>query len=139
LDWLTQLPYTITLPSLHAIIVHAGLVPHIPLQLQTRLDMVTMRNVIMPDGPSEDSSGSCSPHAEHPQQWVGTSKAKEGEAWAKVWSDGHFLTAADGEPYHVYFGHDAKRGLQRWPHATGLDTGCCYGKLAVYSTICFFF
>jgi hypothetical protein len=84
--------------------------------------MVTMRNLVelSPDA-SRDSSGV------RAKQWMGTSKAKDGEAWAKVWSEGNFLTAEDGAPYHVYFGHDAKRGLQRWPHATGLDTGCVYG------------
>ena len=100
-EYLTNLPYTISLPSLNAIVVHAGLYPWKPLEHQELQDMVFLRCIADPDG-------------ERPRA---SKHFGDGLSWASCWTG----------PEHVYFGHDARRGLQRYPLATGLDTGCVYG------------
>jgi len=99
IEWLTELPYTLSIPSHNAIVVHAGFVPGTPLEEQKLSDMYILRTV--PSASSDDSDDKEVP-------------------WAALWKKN------DGP--HVYFGHDAKRGLQLCDYATGLDTGCCYGK-----------
>jgi len=120
--WLKSMPYIISIPkSLHGVphsasassgstplqtpqdvvIVHAGLVPNVPHHKQDPEAMTNMRNLVL------TSSG----------EWQWKSSTDQGEPWAKVWHG----------PEHIVFGHDAVRGLQLYPHATGLDTGCCYG------------
>lgn len=101
LRFLMDLPYSIAIPSLNALVVHAGVIPGVRVEDMTPDDLVSMRNLVQEDG-----------------VYKATRSHKEGMAWAKSWSG----------PEHVYFGHDAKRLLQREDHATGLDTGCVYGK-----------
>lgn len=106
LEYLRALPSTISLPLHDAIVVHAGLVPGVRLEEQKTLDMVVMRNLI-----KRESEGGIA-------GLVAAEKDTDGgQAWASMWTG----------PQHVYFGHDAKRGLQKHAHATGLDTGCVYG------------
>jgi hypothetical protein len=84
--------------------VHAGLVAGLPLSQHDPYDLVHMRNYVFED--YFDGAG------------IRAIKSDDqGEAWAPVWPG----------PQHVYFGHNAKRGLQQCAHATGLDTGCVVG------------
>jgi len=96
-EWLADLPLWIDLPELDALIVHAGLVPGLPLEEQTPDDLMNMRSIL------DDGSASRS--------------YEEGTPWAELWPG----------PRLVVFGHDAVRGLQKRSHALGIDTGCVYG------------
>lgn len=103
LHWLFNLPFTLTIPSLKICVVHAGLVPQVPLSQQSLDCMIHIRDV-----------------SYNPLQskWTWYKKTREGSTpWASAWEG----------PDHVYFGHDAIRHLQQYTLATGLDTGCVYG------------
>eukprot|EP00985_Skeletonema_marinoi_P011164 scaffold5293_cov97-Skeletonema_marinoi.AAC.2 len=114
IEWMAELPYTITIPSRllkqpqgsgsetkqdqDVIVVHAGLLPNVSLVDQDTRTMTTIRDLIsIPDE-------------------VDGKETKENIA--KAWKG----------PELVIFGHDAKRGLQQEEYAIGLDTGCVYGK-----------
>jgi hypothetical protein len=95
--YLEALPLWLRFPELNTLVVHAGVVPEVPIERQEPEHLLTMRSL--------RADGSAS------------SKLEEGVLWGTRWFG----------PEHVVFGHDALTGLQQHPFATGLDTGCVYG------------
>ena len=96
--WLEQLPLYLRLPEQNVAVVHAGVVPGKALEAQARDDLLAMRTL--------RSDGSAS------------TRMDEGDLW----------TAHYKGPEHIVFGHNAISGLQRTSFASGLDTGCVYGR-----------
>ena len=100
-DWLQQLPYALVCPF--GVVVHAGLHPGVlSIHQQDPLAMMHVRNIRTSDGHWLEDDGN---------------DAQDVAAWAPMWSG----------PQRVFFGHDAKRRLQRCKWALGLDTACVYG------------
>lgn len=99
-DWqyLAALPLSLRLPGHDTTVVHAGLVPGTAVEAQKARDLMNLRSIT--------SEGEAS------------YRVDDGVPWASLYAG----------PQLVVFGHDAIRGLQKYAHATGLDTGCCYGR-----------
>jgi|HubBroStandDraft_6_1064221.scaffolds.fasta_scaffold556660_1 hypothetical protein len=98
-DWamLGAMPLWIDLPEHGARVVHAGVLPGVPVEQTPREALLTMRT-LDPQGRWSDSRDG-------------------GALWGSLYR----------EPLHVVFGHHAREDMQLWPFATGLDTGCVYG------------
>lgn len=118
-DFLASLPLIIRihltpcLPGIDDIVVvHAGLVPGIPMEKQSPHAVMHMRSL-------SGEGAELVPMEETGEQgWV--------VDWDK-WQEGCV------EKTMVVFGHDAKRRLQRGRYTVGLDTACCYGlKLSAW-------
>lgn len=96
-QWLSDRPLWLEVDAHNALVVHAGLLPDLPLEEQDPYDLMNMRSIL------DDGTGS--------------RNYEDGTPWAALWPG----------PRLVVFGHDAVRGLQVREHAIGLDTGCVYG------------
>ncbi len=104
-DWayLEGMPHYLRLGEVEAggpevLVVHAGLVPGVALEDQREEHLRSLRSIADSGEP--------------------TSRLLVHYPWAAKWRG----------PAWVVFGHDAVRGLQQYPLATGLDTGCVYGR-----------
>eukprot|EP00737_Agarophyton_chilense_P001370 gb/GEZJ01001539.1/.p1 GENE.gb/GEZJ01001539.1/~~gb/GEZJ01001539.1/.p1 ORF type:complete len:436 (-),score=60.49 gb/GEZJ01001539.1/:588-1895(-) len=96
-NFLCDAPWFIECAPWKHLFVHAGFIPRVKLTQQNPRLMMNMRSVL-PDG-------------------TVTAKSVAGCEWARLWTG----------PQTVVFGHDACRGLQQYPFAKGIDTGCVYG------------
>ena len=102
------------LPCLFSV-VHAGLVPDVPLHEQNPLHMLMIRNTRKATGLEAMLRQALGLPMWEAMQHMETTDGSRW--WAETW---------DG-PERVYYGHDARRKLQLRAHTTGLDCGCLYG------------
>lgn len=98
-EWavLEAMPLWIELPEHGLLLVHAGVVPGVPVE-RTPAEALLKIRTVDPDG-----------------RW--SDEPDAGVLWG---------TRYEGPP-HVVFGHNARTDPQLHPWATGIDTGCVYG------------
>jgi len=110
-DWtlLETSPLYVDLPEHGGRVVHAGLLPGLPIEEQPAESMLRIRTVRIAGGPGISK----------PAKVGGTKVVKKSALvlWGAVYAG----------PPQVVFGHNAAPGLQLHAWATGLDTGCVYG------------
>ncbi|GBC02968.1 hypothetical protein RclHR1_04910001 [Rhizophagus clarus] len=103
-NFLLSCPIILDIPEYDLYVVHAGLLPDVPLFEQDPSDIMTMRNIMKNGKP--------------------TSQKDEGHAWSKYWNAAQEKSSS---PKTVIYGHDAARGLKIKPYSFGLDSRCVHG------------
>lgn len=123
-DWafLDGLPLVVPAPEVGAVVVHAGFFPR----------YFVKEGAVGAVGPGwRREKGK---RAERQRRFLRVRRVNpEGEMIAlghEVEGDPHWSDVYDGREGHVFFGHDPQLSPPeplRGAHATGLDTGCCFG------------
>jgi hypothetical protein len=119
LDWLAALPLILRINLPHnltspfgdtLVVVHAGLVPGIPIEEQDPHAVMHMRSLVRE---TNNENGFT------PTEILGE------EGWVMEWDRWQDSLASNTT---VIFGHDAKRRLQLGRYTIGLDSACLYGN-----------
>jgi bis(5'-nucleosyl)-tetraphosphatase (symmetrical) len=105
-------------------VVHAGIVPEVPLEDQTLKDLTEIRLVSVN---ADADAGSRSWQAYYPPKDDDDKKKGEQPPSTTHWFEVYFSPSNPSNPLIVY-GHDATMGLQQTATSIGIDTGCCYGN-----------
>ncbi|KAL2800888.1 Metallo-dependent phosphatase-like protein [Aspergillus keveii] len=123
LNWLAALPLILQVRIREGVssslgeslvVVHAGIVPGVPLEEQDAHAVMHMRSLVNTSGDNDNNNTSkLTPGEKHTDEpWI--------VEWDR-WQEKSLLKTT------VVFGHDAKRRLQLGKYAIGLDSGCLYG------------
>ncbi|KJZ75862.1 hypothetical protein HIM_04686 [Hirsutella minnesotensis 3608] len=147
--WLSELPVILSLEPLPAYVVHAGLVPGVPLAKQDPWAAMNMRSLIYPreelrkyeEQNTKQSTGQQAPPSEHRRptdasQTEADIKAdravavpvenRKGEPWADAWNR-HQEQLPESARRTVIYGHDAKTGYVAGNYTLGTDSSCVKG------------
>jgi hypothetical protein len=114
-EYMRDLPRMMRLPDFDVILVHAGLLPGVALEEQPHV--ITSKLRILVAHPETRDDSKVEDWLPFESNWKDRKAHLEHTNFKPWW---HLWRAE-----HIVFGHDARKGLQMGPHATGLDTGCC--------------
>ena len=110
LDWLQQCPVILRVGQIQGmgevVVVHAGLIPSVPLERQDPFSCMNMRSVNLTTHMPLDN--------------------RDGAPWEKLWNYRQAKLPVAGRSTVVY-GHDARRGRNLRKYSRGLDSGCVHG------------
>ncbi|OZJ02894.1 hypothetical protein BZG36_04925 [Bifiguratus adelaidae] len=105
-EFLRDSPLILVIPDHAALVVHAGLDPRFSLNeldQQDPMTIMTMRSI---------------------DQGI-ASEDHQGTPWYEAWNE---KQRESKRPWTVYYGHDARKGLQLHDYTVGVDTGCVNGR-----------
>ncbi|OCL05209.1 Metallo-dependent phosphatase [Glonium stellatum] len=108
--WLQQCPVILRVGKIEGlgevVVVHAGLVPGVPLERQDPFQAMNMRSIDLETRLPSDG--------------------REGMPWEKLWNHEQAKLRVN-ERTTVIYGHDSKRGKNILKYSRGLDSGCVNG------------